>query len=693
MDKTYKKFDLWVCVFLFVIIMLFPNKVIGASVGYTIKSYNIDVVVNENNSFDITETITTNFSQEKHGIIRKIPILNSIVRNDGSKAKNCAFITNIEANEKYTQNYSNGYISLKLGSSSHTLLGDYTYVIKYKYYILGTDGLENADEFYFNLIGTEWDTKIENVTFKITMPKEFDTSLLGFSSGYKGSKDSSNVQYSVNGNVITGSTKSPLKSGQGVTIRLTLPDEYFFNILIFLKKQYMNIILTICALCLLRAFILWFRHGKDENIVETVEFYPPQGYNSAEIGYIYNGKATDEAIISTLIQLANKGYIEIEEVETKNILKKKTFRITKLKEYSEKNEIEKSFFTGLFKQGKPDSRVVEDYIRKAEKKGEKVKKYQLDLFTKKLPIKVVTETDLKNQFYTTINSIKKYLENYFQFYTGRIYEENYDKKDNIKLMIKRICFLALCNVFIQSKANILYKILTVIVLQFSIPKLINTIFFCKRKYVGDIISLVIFTGISLYFVKNYIYPMMLQNIEVKKFYIFILVEILILVIFNILMRKRTRYGTKILGQIKGFRRFLENAEKEQLEALVEENPKYFYDILPYTYALGISKKWVEQFETIATTPPGWYNSSYNIFNANDFSDLFDGVMKDISNSMTYGAKEDYEPRVRTRRGNWWNFVGSSSDSSSYSSDCGSSGGGSSGGGSGGRWRKFVVDIK
>ena len=110
-------------------------------------------------------------------------------------------------------------------------MGDHTYTIKYKYYIFGRDGLKNADELYYNIIGTEWDTSIEKVTFKITMPKEFDSSLLGFSSGYKGSKDSSNVQYSVDGNVITGSIKSPLKSSQGVTIRLTLPDGYFFNII------------------------------------------------------------------------------------------------------------------------------------------------------------------------------------------------------------------------------------------------------------------------------------------------------------------------------------------------------------------------------------------------------------------------------------------------------------------------------
>lgn len=43
---------------------------------YYISSYDIDMVVNENNTFDITETITTYFNVEKHGIYRTIPLKN-----------------------------------------------------------------------------------------------------------------------------------------------------------------------------------------------------------------------------------------------------------------------------------------------------------------------------------------------------------------------------------------------------------------------------------------------------------------------------------------------------------------------------------------------------------------------------------------------------------------------------------------
>ena len=42
---------------------------------------------------------------------------------------------------------------------------------------------------------------------------------------------------------------------------------------------------------------------------------------------------------------------------------------------------------------------------------------------------------------------------------------------------------------------------------------------------------------------------------------------------------------------------------------MEQDPEYFYHILPYTYALGVSDKWIKKFESIAMQPPRWYNGT------------------------------------------------------------------------------------
>ncbi len=173
--------------------------------GYVIENYNIDMVVNENNTFDITETIIANFYVSKHGIYRKIPLRNNIERVDGTTSKNKAKITNLTVDKESKIYNSNGYKVIQIGDPYRTVTGINSYTIKYTYDI-GRDKLKNADELYYNLIGTEWDTSVKNVNFRITMPKEFDSSSLGFSTGELYSIGTSIVDCEVNDNVITGRT-------------------------------------------------------------------------------------------------------------------------------------------------------------------------------------------------------------------------------------------------------------------------------------------------------------------------------------------------------------------------------------------------------------------------------------------------------------------------------------------------------
>ena len=66
------------------------------------------------------------------------------------------------------------------------------------------------------------------------------------------------------------------------------------------------LLFIIALICVGISLILWYIFGKDDMVVETVEFYPPQGFNSLEIGFLYKGKAENKDVTSLLIYLANK---------------------------------------------------------------------------------------------------------------------------------------------------------------------------------------------------------------------------------------------------------------------------------------------------------------------------------------------------------------------------------------------------
>ena len=150
-------------------------------------------------------------------------------------------------------------------------------------------------------------------------------------------------------------------------------------------------------------------------------------------------------------------------------------------------------------------------------------------------------------------------------------------------------------------------------------------------------------------------PALTQNVMYLITYIIGIISIVVLILFAKIMPKRTPYGNEILGKLRGFKRFLETAEKPQLEALVNKTPEYFYNILPYTYALGVSEVWMERFETIAVQAPDWY-VGYGAFSIHGFNHFMNDTMDSAQSAMS---------------------------SSPSSSGGGSSGGGSSGGGSGG----------
>ncbi len=149
---------------------LAQNEYLKDNYDYVIKSYKVDIIVNENNTLKITEIFDAYYNIEKHGIIRKIPIENKVKRLDGTTSKNRAKISDLYVNEDYSLGSEYGYKVIKIGNSNVTLTGPKSYVISYLY-DLGIDTLKGKDEFYFNLIVDELNTIIINISFNIKMTK------------------------------------------------------------------------------------------------------------------------------------------------------------------------------------------------------------------------------------------------------------------------------------------------------------------------------------------------------------------------------------------------------------------------------------------------------------------------------------------------------------------------------------------
>ena len=612
---------------LIAVMLLVPNIVFGTSnydfgdsgssnyskYDYYIQSYDVNMVVNEDNTFEIVETIDAFFNVPKHGIIRSIPLTGTVKRANGTEQSMRVKVTDVDVNEKFSLSKSKGNQSIKIGNASKTITGKQQYKISYTYKIFGKDNLDNADEFYFNIIGTEWDIPIQNVSFTIKMPKEFDKEKLGFSAGKYGREGTTDITYKVSGNTITGAYNIGLNAKEGITVRLELPEGYFMISSEFELKSIISI--AICILCVLIGVFVWYKYGRDDKPIETVEFYPPEGLNSLDVAFIYKGKVDRQDTISLLIYLANKGYLKIEETGEDGILRKKKFKIIKVKEYDGNNPEERIFFNGLF-SGK----------------------------------KEVTKSDLEYSFYKTIDSVvssKNKKED-----KDKIYDKTATKKRMILIpFIIIMMFLTLGLNFSFFKLDPEFLLFAGIGILSTLGILFGT---TTRKSTG--LSIIITIAISFIALCTRMEDLSCSYTYVIEFVFEIVALATILMLYGI-STKYTPYATEMLGKIQGFKTFLETSEKEKLEMLVNEDPQYFYNILPYTYVLGVSDKWMKKFESITIEPPNWYYG----YSHYDYM-VFDHFMSSTYNSMSSAM---------------------TSTPSSSSSGGGYSGGGFSGGGFGG----------
>jgi len=390
---------------------------------------------------------------------------------------------------------------------------------------------------------------------------------------------------------------------------------------------------------LIICILLWCKYGKDKQIVETVEFYPPEGLNSLDVGFLYKGKATEKAVVSLLIYLANKGYIKIcEGKKSEDYYFFTDFTIHKLKEYDGDNENERLFLEGLSKKRKSSYISSKDFseigkiIDDARANGESIG-YEdaINIASKNKEEKLfISSKDLYNNFYHTMQII---IEN-----VNASKNTFLEKCSFGKIMCMVICiFATLFTMFgiptMEYAGMIELKETLMLVCGYSIFYAIGLSDLDIPKFVR--IIWIVFTLIhsSVCFCMLPIFEAIKTDPLYLTGFLWGLLFIIGMIILLKNMKRRNQHGCEMLGKIRGFKNFIEMVEKEKLEELLMRNPNYFYDILPYTYALGVSDKWINKFEGVFLQPPSWYDSP-NIFNGDAFGTFISSTMRSVQQVMS-----------------------------------------------------------
>ncbi|HEU4848922.1 MAG TPA: DUF2207 domain-containing protein, partial [Terrimesophilobacter sp.] len=343
-----------------------------------ISHFDIRYTIDADGTVHVVETIDYDFagSDERHGIDRFLASRFSTAEPGRDRVYRYSDIeveSPTGASALFSTTLGNA-LQIRIGNKNALVHGEQTWVIRYD-----IDGALNRaeqpngtimDEFYWNATGSYWDPSIDRTTVSVTGPAPVGSAICF--AGYSGTHDA------CTGASIAGDTatfeQGLLSSAQGLTISVAWPEGTFTGTDPILEASLppgsapvvsgsndgpdpfwspwnwgTGLALAFVVPLAFRILVLARRRDRkflgvtpggipddqehaeigpapaDETIV--VQYQPPKGLPVGAAGTVLNKKRKNSDITATLVDLAVRGHLRIEEVEGGNRRKAKDYTL------------------------------------------------------------------------------------------------------------------------------------------------------------------------------------------------------------------------------------------------------------------------------------------------------------------------------------------------------------------------------
>lgn len=556
------------------------------------KSFHVKMNVSDDGVVRVEETLDVFFNGYNQGIYVIIP--QTYRMNLGNGMKNYIFpVKNFQilSDDEVSVNSSSEGIQAIIGTEGDYITGAKQYRYSYEIHMQDVNLKDKSgtpfDLMYLNIVSRNgWEFGFERVQFSIVLPQQIteDVNLYATTANLP-------VKHSIRGNMITGSYDN-LPVGEGLSVEIAFRDGYFNY-----PSNDFTIVPAVGILIIsILSIILYPKLGKEYPVIETVEFKGPKDISSAEAGYVFRGHNNSQDIISLIVYWASKGYLTLIELDENG----DDIQINKMKELHSDNEAENAIFKQLFIKG--DSTSTKELTNKFAPTIQYGITHIGDRFRK---------SNLNHVFNGTSSFYKGFAGVMMVVFSGLL-----GGSLGYRLIPMASYFM------IGGAIGLFVGIAAVVLSIFTFSK--DGISTRNRSIVPGIVFAII-----MIFASYFIYNQFFIN-DINGIVFFLSVGIIVIALAAIAnMGKRTQYGVKKYGEILGLKRFIETAEVERIKMFAEETPSLFYDLLPYTYILGLTDVWMKKFETIKIEQPDWYQSSTP---GNLYRDIY--IMNALNRSMT-----------------------------------------------------------
>ena len=289
-----------------------------------IENFQSEVLVMADGTIDVTENIQVHFvGGPWHGLYRTIPV--EYVTPQGLNYSLFLEVKRITDGSgralKYETSRVRHYRKLKIyvpdaDNSTQTISIEYAVSDALRFF-------DDHDELYWNVTGDDWDVPIHAASARIILPQGTTNIRANVFTGAYRSR-AQNADVDIAGNGVEVRTREPLHLHEGLTVAVAFDKGFVHEpsaagkVALFFRSNWpLGLPLATFA----AMFYLWWQKGRDPRLRPiAAQYEPPDQLTPGEAGTLVDNSADMRDITATIVDLAVRGYIAIEEHQREQML-------------------------------------------------------------------------------------------------------------------------------------------------------------------------------------------------------------------------------------------------------------------------------------------------------------------------------------------------------------------------------------
>jgi uncharacterized membrane protein YgcG len=534
--------------------------------GEHIANYNTNLVVNSNSKVYVKESILWDFGyNSRHGIYRDIP------KNE-LRIKNLKVFQN-SAPATFKLMDKGDFWRIRIGSGNAYVSGKVEYTIKYN--LIGEVVRNRGDKNYIivDLIGNGFKKPISYASAKVYLPKVLQNRVSA--RAFKGKFGSTNEIAVRNlGDTLEIKAKN-LAPYEGLTLSVAFNPKLLAVGQKPSDKYWQK---PIYYLFLAPIFALFYFFAKHFNVFRDIgaispKYRPPTDLTVMEAGLIKDNFVDFSEIKPAILELANLGYLKIEEDENGLYLKKLRAPDSSLS--VEQIEILESIF---------------GYAEVTDIGSIKVDSSLFESIKAKLHHNLV-----QKGYYST--SVKR-------------------ARESFTFAAVAVALLSIGAFFYYVFDDTVDEMIVPIGVSvaFILVGIFNFVGALRGKDFSGLMFFTMWIGFSSLFLYTILGSkdilisllLMLGVIAAGSYFIYKKLDTL------------TLKGVQAKWHLLGLKEFIDKADKDKIKFFLQEDSKYLDKMLPYAVLFGLNSHWLNLYQELETPLPTWYEGGYDSFSHMDF---------------------------------------------------------------------------